>query len=409
MIIKPIVEKIDILCKSDILFKITNGQSKLKMKYVKDMNNNIKIAYYLNDIPLIIYNSQYCPTCAMMIALAEGREEVDVEIIKILDNINSIHGLEDGFEKIKSILSLLEDGYYVLKEIEFYPTDGCDNFFWRLDNSANHIAASAYFYHGEYGTIVTEPKFLLPSQGTNVYNNDRVEYYRRKIRNNEVLYGLAIDFRGALGLLIDGHHKATASYLEGKSIKCLTIMNVLPYENYNTKENGINYGVNNVKYSEIKGSEKIIKFYDKKRNAKEDVVYEEVCLEEKFYKPINIDKSKVKFPNYEYYALSNIAEDISEEKIKELLRYRSIDNCDELREIFYNLRVHNEERARTLSFSILNSDMFNVLWEECIVFLSRYKDDEVQDLFVKLLVEYDSFTFGYDGIRDIIDNYFREI
>ncbi|WP_394903401.1 cytoplasmic protein [Clostridium butyricum] len=409
MIIKPTVEKIDILCVSDILFKITNGQNKLKIKYVKDINNNIKVAYYLNNIPLILYNSEYCPTCSTMIALAEGREEVDVEIIKILDNLNSIHGLEDGFEKIKSILSLLEDGYYVLKEIDFYPTDGDDNFFWRLDNRGNHIAASAYFYHGEYGTIVAEPKFLLPSQGTNVYNSDRVEYYRRKIRNNEVLYGLAIDFRGALGLLLDGHHKATAYYLEGKPIKCLTIMNVFPYENYNTKESGINYGINDVKYSEIKGSEEIIKFYDKKRDMKEDIVYEEVHLEDKYYKPINIDKAKVKFPNYEYYALSNIVEDTSDEKIKALLRYRSIDNCDELREIFYNLRVHNEERARTLSFSILNSDMFNVLWEECILFLSRYKDDEVQDLFVNLLVEYDSFTFGYDAIGDIIDNYFREI
>lgn len=409
MIKKPKVEKIDILCKSDILFKITNGQNKLKMKYVKDINNNIKVAYYLNNIPLILYNSEYCPTCATMIALAEGREAVDGEIITILDSINSIYGLEDGFEKIKSILTLLDDGYYVLKEIEFYPTDGDENFFWRLDNVANHIAASAYFYHGEYGTIVAEPKFLLPSQGTNVYNNDRVEYYRKKIRNNEVLYGLAIDFRGALALLLDGHHKATASYLEGKPIKCLTIMNVFPYENYNTKESGINYGVNNVKYSEIKAFEEIIKFYDKKRDIKEESVYEEVYLEDKYYKSINIDKSKVKFPNYEYYALSNIAEDISEEKIKELLRYRSIDNCDELREIFYNLRVHNEERARTLSFSILNSDMFNALWEECILFLSRYKDDEVQDLFVNLLVEYDSFTFRYDVIRDIIDNYFREI
>ncbi|WP_315110991.1 cytoplasmic protein [Clostridium intestinale] len=409
MLIKPIVEKIDILFKSEVLFKVTNGQDKIKIKYVKDINNNIKVAYYLNDTPLILYNSEYCPTCATMIALAEGREEVDEEIIKILDKINNIHGVEDGFDKIKSILGLLDDGYYVLKEIEFYPTDGDDNFFWTLDNKANHIAASAYFYHREYGTIVPEPKFLIPSQGTNVYNKDRVEYYRSKIRNNEVLYGLAIEFRGALGLLLDGHHKATASYLEGKPIKCLTIMQVFQYKNYNTKETGISYGRNNVKYSEIRGSEDIIKFYDKKMKIKEEVVYEEVYLEDKYYKPINIDKSKVKFPSYEYYALSNIAEDVSEEKIKELLRYRSIDNCDELREIFYNLRVNNEERARNLSLSILNSDKFNMLWEECIYFLSQYKDDEIQDLFINLLIEYDSYTFGYDAIRDIIDNYFREI
>lgn len=48
-----------------------------------------------------------------MIQLAEGREKVDKNILEILNNINSVKNLEDGFEKIKLLLSLLNEGYYI--------------------------------------------------------------------------------------------------------------------------------------------------------------------------------------------------------------------------------------------------------------------------------------------------------
>ena len=50
--------------------------------------------------------------------------------------------------------------------------------------------------------------------------------------------------------------------------------------------------------------------------------------------------------------------------------------------------------------------MFKDLWADCVIFLSQYKDSEVEDLFIKMLVEYDSCTYGYDEIKQIIDKYF---
>lgn len=79
---------------TDILFKVKNGHGKLKMKYVKDENNNIKEAYFLGNTPLLMINSQYCPTCSVLIQLAEGKETVDSEVLKILKNINSIQDIE---------------------------------------------------------------------------------------------------------------------------------------------------------------------------------------------------------------------------------------------------------------------------------------------------------------------------
>lgn len=70
-------------------------------RFVKDKNDEIKTNYFLDDVPLIIVNTEYCPTCAVMIQLAEGREKekVDSKVIDVLNNINTIKGIEDGFEK----------------------------------------------------------------------------------------------------------------------------------------------------------------------------------------------------------------------------------------------------------------------------------------------------------------------
>lgn len=405
---KPSVTKIDTLNKSDILFKVKNGLGKLTMKFVKDINDEIKATFYLGDTPLVMCNSEYCPTCSTMIALAKGRSEADNEVVEILNGMNNIQSLEESFRKIEAILSLLEDGYYVLKEIDFFPTDGEGNFFWSLNMKAKNYSASAYYYCVDYGTICIEPKFLLPSQGTNIYKNDRVEYYREKIRKGEKLFGLATELRGTLGLLIDGHHKATACYLEGQPIKCITIISTHPYKNFNSNEDGIFYISNSIPYSHIKDGNEIRRFYEEKsKKDRKNIYYEEVYLDEKYIKPIDIGSPKDKFPDYDTYALSTITDDTSEERIRDLLNYIGEDSLAELKEVFYNLRVNDKKRAKKLCFEILSLKCFQNIWDECVMFLSQYRDVEVDDLFVKLLVEYDSFTFGYDKIRDIIDEYFR--
>jgi len=164
---KTEVQEIQELNDKELLFKVKNGLGKLNMRYVKDENDETKVTYFLGDTSLIMANSQYCPTCSVMIQLAEGREKVDKSIIEILNNINSIKNLNDGFEKIKSLLSLLDEGYYILKEVDLIPTDGEGNYFWNLNNQSKNYSASADYYFSNEGLIVGVPKFMLPSQGTN--------------------------------------------------------------------------------------------------------------------------------------------------------------------------------------------------------------------------------------------------
>lgn len=396
---------------TDILFKVKNGHGKLKMKYVKDENDNIKEAYFLGNTPLIMTNSQYCPTCSVLIQLAEGREKVDSEVIKVLNNLNSIQNIQDGFEKIKPILSLLEDGYYVLKEIELVPTDGEGNYFWKLDGDNQNYNASADLYY-DCKFVAGVPKFMVPSQGMECYNKERVDYYRERIsRNDEKLFGIAIELRGFMALLIDGHHKATAAYLEEKTLSCITVINLYTYR-YSHGEEGIRYLDEDIPFSKLKSGKEIKEFFNKRNNKKNknDHNYQEIISRNKYSSHINLSSPRKEFIDYKTFALSTLAEDTSDNKILELLNYKGEDPIEELEYIFHNLKVNNKPKARELSFKIIDREEFQSLWGICINFLTQYNDEDVEDLFVNFLVEKDAHNcIGYDGMKNTIDDYFRNI
>lgn len=407
---KPKVEKLQELGNEELLFKVQNGLGKLNMRYVKDKNDEIKVTYFLDDVPLIMANSEYCPTCSVMIQLAEGREKVDKNVLEILDNINSVKNLEDGFEKIKSLLSLLNEGYYILKEVELIPTDGEGNYFWNLNNESKNYAASVPYYFSSEGSILGVPKFMLPSQGTNSYDKERVEYYRKRIANGEKLFGIAIELRGFMALLIDGHHKASATYLEGKTLSCITIINVCAFGDGNRGEEGIYYLDNRISYDELINGKEIKAFYNNKNsNGRIKNNDEKLILEPKYTKPINIGKPKFEYPDCMAIALSTLPEDTSDKKIEELLNYIGENPLEELEYIFYNLKVYDKERAKELCLKILSKEGFTALWDICTEFLAQYKDEKTQDAFINFLVEYDEYTCSdYKKIKSIIDNYFEK-
>lgn len=402
------VEKMQELNNDELLFKVKNGLGKLNMRYVKDENDETKLTYFLGNTPLIMTNLEYCPTCSLMIQLAEGRDKVDKNILEILNNMNLIESLNDGFEKIKSLLSLLDEGYYILKEVDLIPTDGEENYFWNLKSQNKNYVASAPFYFSGEGSILGVPKFILPSQGTNSYDKERAEYYRQRIANGEKLFGIAIESTGFMALLIDGHHKATAAYLEGKTLSCITIINVSSFGDRNSGEEGIYYLGNRISYDELNNGEEIKAFYNKKNsNGKIKNNNEKLILEPKYTNPINIAKPKFDYPDCRAIALSTLPEDTSDKKIEELLNYIGEDPLEELEYIFYNLKIYDKERARKLCLKILAKEEFMQLWDICIEFLAQYKDEKIEDVFINFLVEYDKDTCSdYNEIKKIIDDYF---
>lgn len=404
---KAKVQKVQELKNDELLFEVKNGLGKLNMRYVKGENDETKVTYFLGDTPLIMANSEYCPTCSVMIQLAEGREKVDKNILKILNNMNSIKNLNDSFEKIKPLLSLLDEGYYILKEVDLIPTDGEGNYFWNLNSQSKNYIASAPYYFSREGSIIEVPKFMLPSQGTNSYDKERVEYYRKRITNGEKLFGVAIELRGFMALLIDGHHKATAAYLEGKTLSCITIIDVFSFGDKNSGDEGVYYLDNRISYDKLNNGEEIKAFYNKKNsNGKIKNKDEKLILEPKYTNSINIEKPKFEFPDFRAIALSTLPEDTSDKKIEELLNYIGENPLEELEYIFYNLKVYDKKRARELCLKILSKEEFMSLWDICIEFLAQYKDEKIEDVFINFLVEYNKYTCGdYDVIKEIIDDY----
>ncbi|MBO8172808.1 MAG: hypothetical protein H0Z33_13090 [Bacillaceae bacterium] len=115
-----------------LLFRVNKGTGKLSVKYGTDKKGNTYGFLLLDNKPLInSYGEElYCPTCAKFLSIGLGRDKVDrslVEIIKYSQEISN--DITEVSENVKPVLSILENGYYLLTRIEMFPTDGDGNFF----------------------------------------------------------------------------------------------------------------------------------------------------------------------------------------------------------------------------------------------------------------------------------------
>lgn len=391
------MEKLIKLSEKELLIRSNARGNVINKVYTENPYKQLDEIFCLGDTPLIELNIPFCPTCTATIAIATGREGG-------FFTPNLIGNFDKDIDEIESILSLLEDNYYVIKECELCPTDGEGEFFWNISSKGKeYFGSSDIFYDGNYVPSFI-PKFLIPSQRTDSFNKDRVEYYREKLRNGEELRGIAYYIRGCMCLLIDGHHKATAAYLEGKRLKCLTII-----ECYYSKcqgEKKLHYLDKEIKIDDVKNYQEITGFYDNYIKQKKIIKYKD---EERNDKLIEIEKIESFYPSYKDVALATLVEDYSETFINKCLNYKGEDPKFELKCLLSYFIENNEERARQLSFQILEKIEFESLWYDAIWYLSNYKDERVEDAFIDILVRYDSSTLSeYEGLKNVIDKYFKQ-
>lgn len=130
--------------------------------------------------------------------------------------------LTDAFLSLHPFFKLLSDGQYVLANVELAPTDG-SCFFYNVSNALTDCVASCDIYFDEYETFGF-PTFLYPTQSSNSIDDNRVEYYKQKIKQKEEFRGLTYYEKGFICALLDGHHKAVACAQLGMKLKCLVII-----------------------------------------------------------------------------------------------------------------------------------------------------------------------------------------
>lgn len=143
--------------------------------------------------------------------------------------------LEDAVPALSPLLELLPEGVYVLAESGAYPSDGCRQFFWGVSDHLEPNPATGLVYLDdddyEYQYERLPPVFLYPSQRRSRLDMGRVEYYKERFRQDGPQpHGLALYVTEGVSVLLDGHHKASAAALLGRTLPCLTVLRLEHYQ-----------------------------------------------------------------------------------------------------------------------------------------------------------------------------------
>lgn len=116
---------------------------------------------------------------------------------------------------------------YVVADFEMFPI--CTNggmeyaYFWDMPEYRKELHFCHWFVGGGTQELRT-PLFLAPTRRPADMSAERVEYYRKRLQEeNTFPRAIALFLNGGVALLLDGHHKAAACAMEGKRVRTLVI------------------------------------------------------------------------------------------------------------------------------------------------------------------------------------------
>lgn len=197
----------------------------------------------LRGTPLLSWLAAVCETSESWLCTGWGLDSAECpELDALRETLNGgFARLEDAVPALSPLLELLPEGVYVLAESDAYPADGCGQFFWNVSDCLEPNPATALVcladddYDYNYERI--PPKFLYPSQRRSRLDMERVGYYKERFRQDGPLpHGLAVYVTEGMSVLLDGHHKAAAAALLGRTLPCLTVLPLGYYRLDNPKQ-----------------------------------------------------------------------------------------------------------------------------------------------------------------------------
>lgn len=213
-----------------LMFSVENSASKLRMAWYNQLSDGpeyeySRLALFLGGRPLVKIQANPSPTCESLLAAGYGLPSGG-PFTSILEKLyRPYDGLPTALSRLQPLLALLEPGIYILSYSEYCPTDGSGRFFWDVPAEETLYQSTAELYDSGYQQVLPAfPCFLYPSQSAQAYQPERAEYYRGLIRaGKDFPPALVYSLWGYMGILLDGHHRASACALEGKRLPCLTI------------------------------------------------------------------------------------------------------------------------------------------------------------------------------------------
>ena len=397
-----------------------NGKGKLTVEIGKTEPNiwQAPSKIKLNDIPLIQSKVSDIPTWCNLLATGYGIENANCkELLEIQEKINSDYiNLETSINNMKPLLTLLESGFYLIADAICYPTDG-ENFFWNVPNNLteNLTTAPAYLGGGTY--VFNQPVYLYPTQTTNSYNKDRVDYYIKKFKNSADNKPRAIvyNFEEFINFIIDGHHKACASTILKEPVSCILIISDRIYKNY-YKNICLNFSGILVDYKDIpKEYTQYIK-KEKFSPSQEKIEIKDGIVNNREWEKEYINSAKCYLSLLDYVNVIDIMQD-NEIEINDIFIKSCLENFDKdsqvkMKKLLYLLKFTDIKKAqeialkyakKTLREEEIDKELKKLIYK---ILLNVKNNEEVENIFIDYIVYYSDNK--EDPVLNIINSYWEE-
>ena len=397
-----------------------NGKGKLTVERGKsrhpDWEAPSKIK--LNDIPLIQAKIPDCSTCSSLLATSYGIENANCkELLEIQEKINSDYvNLETSINNMKALLTLLESGFYLIADAICYPTDG-ENFFWNVPNNLKEFLSAGPVYLGEGTYVFDQPVYLYPTQTTDSYNKNRVDYYIEKFKNSTYNKPRAIvyNFEEFINFIIDGHHKACASTLLKEPVSCILIIPGKIYEDY-YKNTYLNFSRILIDYKNIpKEYTRYIK-KEKFSPSQEKIEIKDGIVNNREWEKEYINSAKHYLSIIDYANVIDIMQD-NEIEVNDIFIKNCLENFDKdsqvkMKELLYLLKFTDIKKAqeialkyakKTLREEEIDKELKQLVYR---ILLSDKNNEEVENIFIDYIVYHSDNK--EDPILNIINSYWEE-
>lgn len=375
-----------------------------------------KVFLLLNDLPLLYWHRQACPTCEQLLSAGYGGERLDqgdLESVREASRRPEEVIASRDIAAIEPLLQLLPSGIYGVASIPHYPTDGEGRFFWDVPMDLKRRPALSWSIH-----CSSRPAFLFPSQPAWRFDPNRFEEYLDQ--PDAALGGLAFYLDGFMSTLLDGHHRAAASCVKGQALRCLTLLETNVFvEGVDSKGNwrsvgGIDLDGRCVDRNDL--PEEVRRWLDKnarKRFAplsEEQVRYPETLCRQGIGEnqrttfPAVLAQSAWTFPTLAGLESIILAPDLSDQRIETLLANPCDRNLDEMSHTLNALIALHDLRAIPVARRIARDRGWRILWPEAYRYLAAHPSLETEDLFIQFCIDDDG---ARPDISKIVNDYFR--
>ena len=397
-----------------------NGKGKLTVEIGKTEPNiwRIPSKIKLNDIPLIQSKVSDIPTWCNLLATGYGIENANCkELLEIQEKINSDYvNLETSINNMKPLLTLFKSGFYLIADAICYPTDG-ENFFWNVPNNLTKNLTTAPAYIGEGTYVFNQPVYLYPTQTTNSYNKDRVDYYVEKFKNLDDNKPRAIvyNFEEFINFIIDGHHKACASIILKEPVSCILIIPDRIYKNY-YKNICLNFSGILVDYKDI--PKKYTQYIKKEKfsPSQEKIEIKDGIVNNREWEKEYTNSAKHYLSLLDYANIIDIMQD-NEIEVNDIFIKNCLENFDKdsqlkMKKLLYLLNFTDIKKAqetalkyarKTLREKEINKELKQLVYR---ILLNDKNNEEVENIFIDYIVYYSDNK--EDPVLNIINSYWEK-